>query len=286
MQTFFLPVIILFSGLFFFCSPQKRETTISSTVGSSFFYNLNEPSKKQFLGYELEEISGLSWVKNGVLAAVQDEDGILFLYDFEKGEVKERLKFGKSGDYEGVEVIGKQAYVVNSSGNIFTFPLRKPDQAEKVKTPLSSKNDVEGLAYDSDKDFMLIACKANAGHSSKSYKGRAIYKLDIRLEMEDEPYIRIKKSDLEKLAGEDIRPFKPSGIAYHPIEKRYYLISGPGYALAVLDKESLKPVEYFALSPKDFKQIEGICFSPDGQLYISSEGNGGDGYILSFEYKK
>jgi uncharacterized protein YjiK len=34
------------------------------------------------------------------------------------------------------------------------------------------------------------------------------------------------------------------------------------------------------------KQPEGICFAPEGDLYISSEGRGADGFILRFAYAK
>ena len=37
------------------------------------------------------------------------------------------------------------------------------------------------------------------------------------------------------------------------------------------------------LDPNEFRQPEGICFSPSGDMFISSEGQGGKGYILEFE---
>ena len=36
------------------------------------------------------------------------------------------------------------------------------------------------------------------------------------------------------------------------------------------------------LDEKLFRQPEGICFSPEGDMYISNEGQGGKGYILKF----
>jgi len=39
------------------------------------------------------------------------------------------------------------------------------------------------------------------------------------------------------------------------------------------------------LSPVIFPQPEGICFSPDGKLFIASEGAGRGGTILEFDPK-
>jgi len=52
----------------------------------------------------------------------------------------------------------------------------------------------------------------------------------------------------------------------------------------ILSKDGAKEA-LVDLSPSLYKQPEGICFTPDGNLFISSEGDGGDGYILKFDYK-
>jgi len=54
--------------------------------------------------------------------------------------------------------------------------------------------------------------------------------------------------------------------------------------LLILSKDGAKEA-LVDLSPSLYKQPEGICFTPDGNLFISSEGDGGDGYILKFDYK-
>ena len=77
--------------------------------------------------------------------------------------------------------------------------------------------------------------------------------------------------------------FQPSGIAIHPIDGEIYIISSVGKLLIILDRRG-KVLEVKALDPKIFRQPEGICFSPAGDMFISSEGQGGKGYILKFKF--
>lgn len=76
-------------------------------------------------------------------------------------------------------------------------------------------------------------------------------------------------------------PFKPSGIAVHPKSNDIYIIGSVGKMMVVLNHTG-EIKNLIPLNPKIFWQPEGICFSPDGDLYISSEGRGKAGYILKF----
>jgi uncharacterized protein YjiK len=83
------------------------------------------------------------------------------------------------------------------------------------------------------------------------------------------------------LSKKDWRNFKPSDLAFHPTTGDLYLLSSAGKRIIILTPNG-QPLHSIALSPAIFAQPEGITFSPDGTLYISSEGDGGKGYILSF----
>lgn len=77
------------------------------------------------------------------------------------------------------------------------------------------------------------------------------------------------------------KPFKPSGVAVHPKTKDIFVIGTVGKMMIILSPEGdIK--DLIPLDPKLFRQPEGICFSPKGDLYISSEGKGKKGYILKF----
>jgi hypothetical protein len=63
-----------------------------------FPYDLNAPDQVYKLNSELEEISALTYLEDGKLACVQDEDGILYTFDAQEGEIVGKYKFGKHGD--------------------------------------------------------------------------------------------------------------------------------------------------------------------------------------------
>ena len=79
------------------------------------------------------------------------------------------------------------------------------------------------------------------------------------------------------------KTFAPSGIAVHPISGEIFVISSQGKKLLILSPEGEKNT-LIELDPETFVQPEGICFTPNGDLYISSEGTDANGYILKFSY--
>ncbi len=243
------------------------------------------------MGFELEEISGLTWYRPGRLACVQDEGGKLYIYDLDEEEVQQRFNFAGSGDYEGVEIIDYQAYVITNSGRIYTFRIGNENEVDSkiIKTPLNSNNNVEGLGFDPRQNRLLIACKGSPEIKKNKVKGKAVYGYRRNPPgFEKDPVLSITKKQLKVPLTESGQTaesidFAPSGIAVHPLENRYYIVSFAGRLLVILDSNSgLEDV--IKLDPKIFRQPEGICFSPDGTMYISSEGRGGDGYILEFDY--
>jgi len=242
--------------------------------------------------FELEEISGLSWNNSQRLACIQDEAGVLFLYDLKEEEISHRLKFNHRADYEGVEIINGEAWVVESDGDLYNFKLSENDEVKSVKyeTPLGDDNNVEGLGYDPKNGILLLACKGDGDLKKNKVKGKAVYGWDIKNEtFLNDHVLSIDEDQIDEFLDthdkddEDI-DFEPSGIALHPLEDRYYIITYSGLALLIVDR-SMKIEEYIRLDPKIFRQPEGICFSPEGKMYIASEGRGGVGYILSFNYK-
>ena len=262
---------------------------VNGKSDASISYDLDKPSKKYKLPDKLEEISGLTYVGDGIIACIQDEKGKIHHYNLKNETVEEAFEFGEKGDYEGIEVIGKTAYVLRSDGTIFEI-IDYYEGVEKVNTYqsiLSSSNNTEGLGADFSKKNLLVACKEDAGEG-KSYKGKkAVYAFNLKKKaFDEEPIYLIDKDDL-KDPDKDSKhvDFKPSGIAIHPITKNVYLISTVGKLLVILDRKG-NIISKHKLDKDVFKQPEGICFKQNGDLYISNEGRGKTPNILKFKYRK
>ena len=222
-------------------------TANHTDVKFKFKYDLSSPENTSILVSELMEISALSYNSaENVLYAVNDEKGTLYTLEAESGKIQKRLKFGKKGDYEGVEIANGTIYAVKSNGNLHEISGQNGD-AEKIKTPLRTKNDVEGLGFDSDRNMLLLACKESPYIGSalgKSKSQKAVYGWSLKkrsmseeavLEIEDDQLISFfeslsisaSKSKKKKLKKR-LKSFSPSGIAYNPHDKMYYMISSVG----------------------------------------------------------
>ena len=258
---------------------------------SEYSYDLKAPLSRWDLPRELEEISGLSFYKRNQLACVQDEDGDIFIYDLKKEAIERKEKFGPDGDYEGIEIVDDTVFVLKSNGDVFYFELKRKGIGKvfEIKTDLTNKNDAEGLGFRVNENEVLIACKEAPGTKKVDVeKSRTVYRIDnAEKKFKKKPRFIIDGENYKKMlekkgfSKKKHRPFKPSGIAMHPDSKHLFVIGTVGKMMIILNSDS-DIVDLVPLDPKIFWQPEGICFSPEGDLYISSEGRGGKGYILKF----
>ena len=289
--------VLLFAALEFSChfpKEEKPDPEFVSRQAKRLGYDLENPDERITLHSRLQEISGLSLIREGLLACVQDEQGRVFFFDLNSKTIVNNVKFGKSGDYEGVELVDNRIYVVESNGKIHHFDIANSNEKEvkatTIKTPLASKNDVEGLGVLPGARKLLIACKGKAGIGESKMKGKAVYAYDLRKKkFEKEPVFSIRKNELNEFIRknpdiftiEKVPDFKPSGIAVHPKTNKIYVLNSVGKLLIILNMNNTI-ADVAVLNPKIFRQPEGICFGPNGELYIASEGGAGRGYILVF----
>lgn len=257
---------------------KEKEKTEETTTALTLPYDFENPSQKITLPKSLKEISGLSFYKNNQLACINDEEGKVFIFDLAKKEITQKIPFGKSGDYEGVEVVGNEVFVLRSDGLIKSFKIGEPYERE-IDCSDPDVVEYEGLSYDPTTGNLLLAAKERIKEVDSK---KMIYAYDFKRKI---LFKSIAIPD-EKLIGKDgKKTFRPSGIAIHPITQQVFIIASQGKKLLILSKNGAKEA-LVDLNSNLYKQPEGICFTPNGNLYISSEGAGGDGYILAFDYKK
>ncbi len=297
-----ISLLTLFSG----CKiPHNDLSRVNSDDPFNFTYNLDNPDTVWHMPAELVEISGLSCFGESHIATVQDEDARIYLINTVSGKVINSYIFGKKGDFEGIAIIDSTAWVLESNGNLFRVEnFQHPHPVvTKFKTPLTADNNAEGLAYDSQTNALLIACKdkpyLKGGEKYEGFKAIYSFGLDEKT-LDPTPRFLIDLSVIEEFrANNAIRKFyirtskkaglisdklffEPSAIAFNPHNSHLFVISHTAKLLLVLNREG-HIVEIHRLNPGLFNQPEGICFSKEGTLYISNEGGKGFGNILKFE---
>lgn len=281
--------------------PEQKVISISDSTHNSS-YNFEKPVLTMNLPLALLEISGLSYYPTtNQLLAVNDERGWIFFLNATTGEVEGKETFSGNGDFEGIEWTGQKISTVKSNGNIHFFDMEKKEAGKAIKTDLRPSNDIEGLGYDADNSQLLLACKGNPnlGKSDKYKKVKNIYSFDLATnELNPDPFLSVDDDVLEdyvkdfagkydfskkkkkKLKGR-ANDFSPSGIAIHPKTKDFYMISSQGKLLIIFNKDKeLREVVF--LDQKIHRQPEGICFAPNGDLFISNEGKGLGAKIMKY----
>jgi uncharacterized protein YjiK len=269
-------------------SPQKSAARDSTALP----YDLQNPSRTiKLASEELKEISGFGATDTpGVFLAIADERGEVFFVDgINDGAIRSRFLFRDKGDFEGVEMVGNTIWTVKSDGKLFeiaNWNSPNPTVTEH-NNPLKKSDDIEGLAYDAEKNVLLLASK---GDPDSSY-ARKVYAFDpINHTLNITPVFSVDPKEVNTLVeygdSEKHDYFSPSGIAVHPKTGDVYLISTALKRLVVLDKKSGKITDAVGLDKKIMPQPEGISFDKEGNLYLTSEGKGDAGLILKFDLQK
>ncbi|MFH0842414.1 MAG: hypothetical protein V1903_07315 [Bacteroidota bacterium] len=277
---------------------QKHDNKSIDAIG----YDLNNPDETFFLPAVLHEISGITVFDSSSIACVQDENGIIFIYDLIRKAILRHITFSGNGDYEGIAKPDGVFYVLKSNGTLYKISdLNRPLPAEEIRLKEIPHKDIEGLCYDSNNERLLIAPKDRADKDVDAEVRQGLYSFDPKTgELMKDPLIEFKLPAIKESAvnllepvennkkGEpkkhDIR-FSPSAIAIHPITGRLYLLSADDHMLFIFNLE--EKIEYITrLNPEIFNMAEGIAFFQNGDMLISNEGQNRSSTLLRFEYRK
>jgi len=288
-----ISALLLVSGINLSLSAQN-----SAKSSYRFPYDLRYPTQQYVLPDELREVSGIALFDKNTIICIQDEKGKLFFYDLIQKKITKQVKFWDDGDFEDITISNNRIYAIRSDGlivEIENFTSKETVNGTKHWTPLSLKNDCEGICYDSLTNSLLIALKELTGKKeSENLPGfKAIYSFDLNTKtLSEKPAFLIEVSTLEipdkhpsksKKDPAEIK-FKPSAVAIHPKTDEIYVLASVGKMLIVLNRKG-EVIHKTGLDKKLYPQPEGITFSPDGTLFISNEGGEGVATLLRFKMK-
>ena len=298
-RIFALLLVVFFAS----CgNTNNKEQKESKTEGKNTVEPLNIKLFK--VPRELNEISGISFIDDHTVVAIQDEEGILYFYDLNKEAVVRTYEFWKGKDYEDLAVVGNDLFIVNSSGAIYELKnfRQGPSKPLVHKTVLKEENNIEGLAYDKKNNRLLLAVKDLSLDGDESKKDIYAFnlttkKLDttaaytIRLS-EVETYFKgdqleeTSKKLLKAIGNQNLNEvFRTSALNLNPATGELYVLSSMNNIIAVLDSRS-KITRILELDGKEFIQPEGLAFNPAGKLFVSNEGKKKQANIIEVTYAK
>jgi len=269
---------------------------IALFIGITLFAFNNKPTEEEIetRNYEiinkwevpkiLEEVSGISWIGNEKVACIQDEEGIIFIYNLKTEKIEKEIEFAERGDYEDVVVHEKTAYALRSDGALYIIEnFQTRPKVTKYNTFEDNKRDVEGLTLDKPNNRLLFAVK---DEKDKNIPYKGVYEFNLATQkFNPSPIFKINLNDDIFKSLDEKKPYKrmrPSAISYSIDHNKVYMLDGSKPKILVANKD-WELTKLYELDKNVFYQPEGITFSPDGRLFISNEGKKGKPNILEVE---
>jgi hypothetical protein len=166
------------------------------------WFNFKKPDLILNLPFELRDISGLTNLPDNQIACVQDENGVIFIYNLEQDSIIGHYQFGTDGNYEGLTLVDSTYFVLRSDATL--LEVSSPWDTNMVsETKLNIPSwDNEGLCFDQRNNRLLVAPKSKLGKGTELKDTRAIYSIDLTTKQFDqEPLFLISVSEIEAFAN-------------------------------------------------------------------------------------
>ena len=239
-----------------------------------------------YLPETLSEISGIIYYpKDSSIICINDNEGVLYKFPLYKRKELQNWPFSSGVDFEEIVLHDSTFFAIQSNGSI--TKLRATTEG-LVKNVYPSPTDIklrefEAVIYDTASHLLLLVCK-DCEDDSTNMTSVWGYQIDNE-SMLPKPAFKIYHKSIEQILGHRIEKFKPSAAGVHPITGDYYLISAINDLLVVIDR--LGRVKGACVIDKVlFKQPEGLCFMPNGDMLISNEfADRGRATILLYKYE-
>lgn len=260
----------------------SQQKDISSPKG----YKMDSPERFK-VRESLQEISGIVYYKDEEhFMSVNDEQGKVFQVGLRTKQPYPFWKFGKSGDYEEILNTGKEWIVLKSNGSLHIVHGLFTDTTSSTTyhfPKAGEAKEFEAAYYDSARNSTIVICKNCKDDKGK--KATSVYAFSMdSLTFSPEPVFSYSYKDIPRLAQSPSKHFRPSAAAVHPIENKVYIVASINRLLVITDLSG-KVLEAHRLASKHFNQPEGITFAPNGDMYISNEGDEEHtADILKFKY--
>jgi len=282
--------------------PASRSTSKSGYIVGN--YALSHSDRVIKLPRSLKEVSALTDISGHELGCVQDEDGIIFVYDLRQQKIVREFSFGPPGDYEGLARVGNTYFVPRSDGLLYEITYVANEWTARTHQLDIPTKDNEGLGFDAKRSRLLIAAKSRLGKGSESKDTRAVFAYDLKAkQLIAEPVLKIRAPEIERFAEahhlelprkhkkkkkkskRSTLHFLPSSIAIHPVTQEYFILSAKDRILASFNRNG-SVTGYARQDHKLFRQPEGITFLSSGDMVISNEGAGKKPTLLFFRWKE
>jgi hypothetical protein len=288
---------VLFLTLFGFSATYINTESVTG-------YNLSKPDFSLVLPDTLREISGLTDIDSITFACIQDEHGILFIYDLLKNEIQKQYSFNIDGDYEGITRVDSAMYILRSDGALFEISNYQSSKFKLTSfTTGIPANNNEGLCYDPYNNRLLIASKGKIAKGPEYKDKRVIYGFDLKTKLlTDKPVFEFDLKNIKQYAKknkinlptktkkngqitETFIKFMTSAIAIHPITKKLFLLSASDHLFFIFNTTNGDIEHMELLNPDIFNKAEGITFLDNGDMIITNEGQNKKPTLLRFNYR-
>lgn len=283
MKYFFACIIsAAYGALLLSCNSGGKKPTI--LTGHMSHYS-NETKEVKLLNDYLREISGMVFLNDGYkIAAVNDEEGKIFIFDYSNKDSTTSFTFAPKGDFEEIVMDEKYFYVLESRGRIYRVP--KPGVEDSVTVfRMTIKNaDFEAMYMDSARNRLVLICKSCPDYEREKTKPAFCFNLETE-RFDEEPCFSIDVKRVRKLLKSDFFAVRPSAAAIHPkLNKLFIVTSQDGRGLLICDLEG-NVEQAIYLSESLYPQPESITFAPNGDMFIANEGLYQPASIIRYPFK-